>query len=207
MAQEKRYFGFATPAQVQEPYNAQTFHIDRHIKQNVNTSIPARVVKVDRAKRRLTCTPMVHQITPTGEAIPHGKIFDVPYGYVQGGNCLIQVDPVEGDIGFVCFSQRDISRVKDGFKDDAPETLRTHAWEDAVFIQNLHSDKSAEHIIRFDPDGGIELISNKPIKITGDLEVTGSITAQGDVKSGSISLQNHVHGGVETGSGTTGKAE
>ncbi|QNT78288.1 Gp138 family membrane-puncturing spike protein [Entomobacter blattae] len=216
---DQRYYGFASINDMQSEFNAHDFMTAQHIRQNVNTSIPARVVKVDKAKKRLTCTPMVHQITPTGEVIAHGKIFDVPYGYVQGGNCLIQVDPVEGDIGFVCFSQRDITRVKRNLKEDAPETLRTHAWEDAVFIQHLHSEEKVAHVIHLDPQEGITISSSQPVKIMADIEVkgsitvegnlklTGQVTATGDVKAGSISLQNHTHGGVRSGEGTTGKAE
>jgi len=38
------------------------------------------------------------------------------------------------------------------------------------------------------------------------LKVVGKIEATGDVKAGTISLQQHKHGGVETGSGQTGVA-
>lgn len=41
--------------------------------------------------------------------------------------------------------------------------------------------------------------------ITGSMKVTqGNVTVSGDVTAGSISLQKHVHGGVETGGGNTG---
>ena len=43
--------------------------------------------------------------------------------------------------------------------------------------------------------------------LTGDLHVTGQVVASGDVLAGSISLQNHVHGGVMSGSGATGLPE
>ncbi len=36
------------------------------------------------------------------------------------------------------------------------------------------------------------------------LTVQGTITASGDIKAGSISLEQHTHGGVTTGSGRTG---
>ncbi len=39
--------------------------------------------------------------------------------------------------------------------------------------------------------------------LTGDLNVTGHIVATGDITSGSISLQTHVHGGVEAGDDDT----
>jgi phage baseplate assembly protein V len=39
--------------------------------------------------------------------------------------------------------------------------------------------------------------------LTGPLKVTGPITATQDITAGSISLQNHVHGGVQAGSANT----
>ncbi|HHH0249984.1 phage baseplate assembly protein V [Yersinia enterocolitica] len=49
---------------------------------------------------------------------------------------------------------------------------------------------------------------NGPITQTqgnGDASFGGSINASGDVKSGNISLQTHVHSGVQTGGGNTGE--
>jgi len=43
--------------------------------------------------------------------------------------------------------------------------------------------------------------------ITGSLSVSEGIKAGGDVVAGSVSLQGHVHSGVQTGSGETGKPE
>jgi phage baseplate assembly protein gpV len=37
------------------------------------------------------------------------------------------------------------------------------------------------------------------------LDVAGWVKASGDVKAGSVSLQNHVHGGVQGGSSQTDK--
>ena len=42
------------------------------------------------------------------------------------------------------------------------------------------------------------------VLITGDLQVNGNIHADGDIVAGSISLQNHRHGGVKGGSDSTG---
>lgn len=42
------------------------------------------------------------------------------------------------------------------------------------------------------------------VSVTGNLSVSGGVTAKGDVKAGSISLEKHTHSGVETGSGSTG---
>lgn len=41
----------------------------------------------------------------------------------------------------------------------------------------------------------------------GSISAGGDISANGDVTAGSISLQSHVHGGVESGSSTTSQAQ
>ena len=42
------------------------------------------------------------------------------------------------------------------------------------------------------------------VEITGDLKIGGSGTASGDMTASGISLKNHVHGNVESGSSDTG---
>ena len=46
----------------------------------------------------------------------------------------------------------------------------------------------------------IRLLANGGIRITGDVEVSGNITAMGDVRAGEVSLTTHTHG---CGSGET----
>lgn len=48
----------------------------------------------------------------------------------------------------------------------------------------------------------IEVTPSK-VLIVGDVEVTGKINTTGDVIAGSISLQTHVHGGVQSGGSNT----
>ena len=42
------------------------------------------------------------------------------------------------------------------------------------------------------------------LDVDGSITATGDIAATGDVTAGSISLKNHTHPGVQTGSGNTG---
>lgn len=52
--------------------------------------------------------------------------------------------------------------------------------------------------------GGSSLeVTPSKLIVVGDIEVTGGITTTEDVVAGSISLQTHVHGGVEAGGSTT----
>ncbi len=48
------------------------------------------------------------------------------------------------------------------------------------------------------------LLTESGIVIVGNITLTGSLVASGDVKAGSISLENHVHGGVQAGGSNTG---
>lgn len=47
-------------------------------------------------------------------------------------------------------------------------------------------------------------VTPSKILINGDVEVTGKINTTADVIAGAISVQTHTHGGVTTGSGSTG---
>jgi phage baseplate assembly protein gpV len=50
---------------------------------------------------------------------------------------------------------------------------------------------------------GVININASTVNISGSVSVGGSITAGGDVVGGGISLDSHVHGGVQSGGSTT----
>ncbi|MEW5763713.1 MAG: phage baseplate assembly protein V [Acidobacteriota bacterium] len=50
--------------------------------------------------------------------------------------------------------------------------------------------------------GDVSLEGN--LAVSGDAQVGGEVRAEGDVVAGAISLQTHVHGGVQTGGAQTG---
>lgn len=54
-------------------------------------------------------------------------------------------------------------------------------------------------------DGGTYLhLTQRGILIGGDITINGSVTATGDITAGTISVQNHLHSGVQTGNGVSG---
>ncbi len=58
------------------------------------------------------------------------------------------------------------------------------------------------------PEGGtVNIIATGGVNIIGDVTVQGKIDATGDVKAGSVSLQQHKHTGVDPGAGLTGKPQ
>lgn len=169
--------------------------------------LPVKVVESDTTNKRLIVLPLINQVTPDNKEVPHANLHDIPYGYEQAGECVIQIDPQPGDIGVVVCSYRDISRLKASQKAGTPATMRCYAWEDAIYLRTLWTPKIPEHVISISPDGGITLTSPRPVTVNADLHVNGSITASGDVTGGGISLDKHVHSGVQPGGGNTGKPQ
>lgn len=61
--------------------------------------------------------------------------------------------------------------------------------------------------ITLNQQSGVADLQLSELNITADVNVTGTITATGDVRAGNISLQQHTHGGVKNGGGSTGVAQ
>lgn len=53
-------------------------------------------------------------------------------------------------------------------------------------------------------EGKVDIVAPAGVTILGDVTVTGLVTVTNDVVAAGISLVQHVHGGVQSGSGTTG---
>ena len=73
-------------------------------------------------------------------------------------------------------------------------------WNHTIY-RALTVEGTAHMTERLTADRGITATGG--ISAAGGGNVTGSITATGDVKSGSVSLQNHVHSGVMKGNDDT----
>lgn len=123
----------------------------------------------------------------------------------------------KGDCGIILFSDREIESWYINGEVNQLAYNRAHALTDAIFIAGLFAQPNvlnAQYIqdclhIFYDTKGikitsaGIEIDGDTIIN--GNLTVNGQITATGDIISNGISLQNHIHSGVEVGIGNTGK--
>lgn len=153
--------------------------------------------------------PLVPMQDGAGRTTPHGIIHNVPYIRIQGGARAIICDPAVGDIGFIMVAGRDISGVKANRGPAAPGSFRQHDYADAVYIGGLLNAAPTEYIGWVGNDvhvktAGKLVIDAAECDINCPVNVTGAVTATGDVKGGSISLDNHTHSGVQPGSGSTG---
>ena len=144
---------------------------------------------------------------------PHGTVYGLPYLRLQAGGWAVVADPVVGDIGFVVVSDRDISTVKATQAQANPGSQRRFSVSDGIYCGGS-LNKAPTSWLWLKSDGTLNVADSKGNTLVssstgwamkGNLAVTGSISATGDVTGpGNVSLDNHIHSGVQTGSGDSG---
>ena len=190
------------------------------LMQGLRVALPAVIVSFDRTSNRAVVAPAVTSASSNGETINLPQISNVPVCTAGGGGFAASFPLVQGDTGWLLFCDRDISLFKSSGVISPANTDRLHNLADAVFLPDVmgRASVSATNAAVWQTyDGSVQIaLSTSGVSITGDtaisgnLSVTGSISATGDVSAGGdvtaggISLKNHVHGGVQGGSGTTG---
>lgn len=143
-----------------------------------------------------------------------------PVWFPRGGGCSLTFPVEPGDECMLVFSSRALDGWWQSGGAQPPIDLRSHDLSDAVAFVGLTSSarpltniSTTSTQLRSD-DGGtvIDLqprtrvitLTGSTIAIQGNLTVTGTVVAAGNVTAGGIDLEHHVHTGVQTGSGTTG---
>lgn len=88
------------------------------------------------------------------------------------------------------------------------DALGKYIWlkkDGGIVIEAKNADVTINNAATVKINATVMVELNTPkLKVDGDIEATGTITGDADVKTGSISLASHKHGGVETGGGQTG---
>ncbi len=102
------------------------------------------------------------------------------------------------------YVDHDIDKAVSDGQESKPNTERNHSSSDAVFIGGIVLGKApvsglpGDAVVIATESGSVQLaVTSSGITIKGDVTVEGDVTANG------ISLTQHTHGGVESGSGTT----
>lgn len=203
---EQAYYGFNTVNAGTSEANKLTFFIQRLIGQMATATL-VRVEAVHGGGLApvgtVDVTPMVYQVDGAGNTVEHGTVYGVPYFRLQGGANAVVVDPKKGDIGLCVFASRDISSVKANKAPSPPGSARKYSYADGLFVGSFLGE-APQNYIMFDPEGNITLKPASKVTVVGDMEIQGTATATEDVIANGISLHDHTHGGVATGSGTTG---
>ena len=147
--------------------------------------------------------PLVYKVDGDNNNVERGIVHNVPYFRLQGGTNAIICDPAIGDIGFCGVCSRDISLVKRIRAAAAPNMRRVSDISDAVFMGGW-SSKTPEQYVWFNGNNIIVKAKNQVVIDAPNLQVNGTINATGVITGAGISLSTHTHGGVQSGSSSTG---
>ena len=190
---------------------------------------PAQIISYDRQKNRAVVQILNQSITSQGGKITRQPLKDIPALVLCGGDYVLSFPIKEGDVGWICAADRNISIFKQTLKMFAPATYEKHRYKDSFFIPNYingftydAADENAVLLTSTDgttkisiKDGAVTITSasitlNGNVLVNGTLTVTESITtastvtATGEVMGNGIALSTHIHGGVASGNNTTG---
>lgn len=182
------------------------------------TAMPAIVESVDLAAMTITAQPAIQGVIRDFDGserfINLPLLLDVPICYPSAGGFSLTLPIAQGDEVLVVFSSRCIDSwwqqggigmpmearmhdLSDGFAIPGPKSQPNVIGGISADNAQLRSDDGSVYI-EITPDGKINLVAPSGVKVTGDVVVTGEVTANG------IPLSIHVHPGVAPGSGTTG---
>lgn len=155
--------------------------------------------------------PLVDMQDGAGNPTEHTTVFGIPYLRVQGGACAVILDPQVGDVGFCAFADRDTSRVRASGAHALPGSLRRFDLADGFYFGGWDPFAGAPTSYVLVTPTEVKVVNPSAmtleaptVTVDGDLVVTGSVTATGNVEGNGHSLSTHVHGGVQTGGGSTG---
>lgn len=188
--------------------------------QGVDDMLPARVISYDRATNRATVVPMVKLLTTDGRQVTRAQVASVPVMQLGGGGVVLSFDLQPGALGWLKANDRDISLVTQAYQDHAPNTLRLHSFQDAVFIPDVMTGytipaEDESHAVLQTLDGSVRVaVWPDRLKLTaGALSVTigpdtidfeGYANFPGGASIGGIDFESHVHTGVQSGGDTSG---
>lgn len=210
---DKNKRGLADIYAASSDFNANNTQIQQAI-QNINTMFLGVITAVSSSgvagSKTVSAKPLTASIDANGNKQPSVSYVELPHYRVQAGVAGLICDPVVGDIGvFVC-AKRDISNIKNGIADSqVPASFRSFNLADAVMIATIHTGTPTTYI-KMNQDGTIVInapssmtITAPTLTVNGNVKVNGTITATGDIKGGSVVLQSHVHGNVQSGGSNT----
>ena len=169
----------------------------------IHTALPAVVVSYDAASNKAQVQPVGNYKVKDGRKMTFPVIYDVPVVFPMGmdGKAGMTFPVVAGDGCLLVFSEDQLDDyLNPGYDSD---DRRKHDMRDAICIPGLYApQKSAsgasQSSVNIFMGGTMITVTDGKVDITG-----ANLTVSGDVIGGGISLDNHVHGGVESGGSTT----
>ena len=155
---------------------------------------------------------LVAQLDGAGNAVPQGVVYGLPYLRLGGGNWAVIVDPAVSDIGLAIAADRDISSLKSAVAAGGspmvnPGSYRKYDVSDGVYLGTIMNTPVPAATFWLKPDGTLNVTdvlgnvlktSASGFSLSGNLAVTGSITATAGVTAGfggadQVGVQTHTH--------------
>lgn len=196
--------GQKTPYTEKSFSNALAFVIEQAANA-IATALPVRVEAVYAGETTgyVDALPLVGMVNGKGENVPPVTLYHLPYARIQGGKAAIICDPVVGDIGLAVFCSQDVSTVTAGTTEpQQPGSYRRHSMSDGYYIGGF-LNQAPETFLEVRDDSTAILTAPGGLTINADIQLNGSMNATGDVVASGISLNSHVHGGVQSGGSNT----
>lgn len=165
-------------------------HAFGKLAQGMDGMLPAKVVAFnnDRNSPRVTVQPMVSVLTTEGQQVNRAQIASLPVFQFGAGGYLLSFPIVEGDLGWIIASDRDISIFMQSFSESRPQTVRLHNFADALFIPDVMTNytinsEDLEHPVLQNKAGTTRLaVWPEYFKITAD----NGLSIGGDPHNGQI---------------------
>lgn len=206
-----------------DPEEAQRLVLDGR-QVSIWTAIPGIIQSVDF--EAMTC-----EVQPTIQGVIFDEnsnqtfvnlplLVDVPLVFPSAGGFILTFPIAAGDEVLVVFASRCIDAWWQSGGIQKPMEARMHDLSDGFAIPGPRSqpnvvpgisetdvqlrNQDGTTYVGITDDGKIELVSPVKIAVTGDLTVSGTIVAAGEITSGDIPLTAHLHTGVTSGGSNTG---
>ena len=169
----------------------------------IHTALPAVVVDYKTESNKAMVQPVGSYKVKDGRNIKFPVIHDVPVVFPMGmgGKAGMTFPVVAGDGCLLVFSESQLDDfLNEGYDSD---DMRKHDMRDAICVPGLYapqvsSSGASQSSVNIFYGGTMITVSDGNVDISG-----ATLTVSGDVIGGGISLDNHVHGGVESGGSTT----
>lgn len=178
--------------------------------------IPCVVVAVNTSKQTVDIRPVLKAYSKaSGNSVSRALISNVPFWMYRAGDTYITLPIKPGDTGLAIFSQRDITNWKETGGEVPLQSTRIFDYNDALFLP--YFGPASKAVANYNQDNITIVKNGKVIEVKDgtldapeyainckSLHATGTVVSDTDCISGTISGKSHRHGGVSTGSGTSG---
>jgi hypothetical protein len=187
------------------------------------TAMPGIVKAVDLTHMTLSIQPAIQGIIQlpdgTNQNVNLPLLINVPIVFPSAGGFSITFPVAVNDEVLVVFASRCIDSWWQSGGIGVQVEQRMHDLSDGFAIPGPHSqahlvsgisstnlqirNNSNTAHVEITPAGAVNILTASTVTLTGDLNVTGAITAT-TVTAGGVGLTTHHHSGVTTGAGITG---